>query len=173
MPPTDIIYWDSCIFIAWLKDEKRPGNEMDGVYECVEDVEKGKIRLITSVMTRTEVLEANLTDEVRNKYVNLLKRRNVQSIDQDLRVADLSRKIREYYNEQKKIDGLPGISSPDAIHLATAVHYRATAFYTFDDGKKGSRGLLSLDGNVAGFPLAVCKPRIRQYRLRFNMNGTS
>ena len=162
-----IFYWDSCIFIAWLKDEKRPNNEMDGVYECVDETKKGRIRLITSVLTRTEVFEANLTPDVKQKYDAFLKRRNVQLLDNDLRIADLARNIREYYEAQSRIDGLPPVRTPDAIHLATAIHYKADAFWTFDAGGYGGRSLLSLNGNVAGNQLTICKPVATQYRLGF------
>jgi len=69
---TSTIYWDSCIFIAWIKDEKRPAGEMDGVYECVDRVQAGTIRLITSVFTRTEVFESDLPAHVRSQYAALL-----------------------------------------------------------------------------------------------------
>lgn len=165
MPPNKIIYWDSCIFIAWLKDEKRPNGEMSGVYECVQQVEAKRIRLITSVITRTEVFETKLSPEASERYARLLNRRNVLLLDQDLRVSNLARDIREYYQHKKAKDGLPGVSTPDAVHLATAIHYEAEAFYTFDDGKRGGRSLLSLNGNVAGHSLLICKPRFTQYLL--------
>jgi len=167
MPPNNIIYWDSCIFIAWLKDEKRPGNEMDGVYECVEETERNRTFIITSVLTKTEVLEADLILEAKDKYQRLLSRRNVQLIDNDLRVSNLAGEIREYYKNIKKHDGLPGLTTPDAVHLATAIHYRAHFFWTFDNGGYGSRSLLSLSGNVAGYPLVICKPAATQLRLSF------
>jgi predicted nucleic acid-binding protein len=167
MPPTSTIYWDSCVFIAWLKDEQRPPGEMDGVYECVEEVEARRTRLITSVVTRTEVFEADLPEAVRESYSRLLNRRNVQVLDNDLRVSNLAREIREHYQRQRLTDGLPGLSTPDAVHLATAIHYRADAFWTFDDGRHGGRSLLSLNGDVAGHPLVICKPFARQFRLRF------
>jgi len=170
MQPIKLIYWDSSIFIAWLKNEKRPNSEMDGVHECVKDTEVGKIKLITSVITRTEVFETNLSEDVKKSYEKLLNRRNVLLLDQDLRVSNLSREIREYYNRQRDQDGLPGITTPDAIHLATAIHYGAHAFYTFDNGKKSGRSLLSLNGNVAGHPLTICKPPIVQFRLHFNVD---
>jgi predicted nucleic acid-binding protein len=165
MPQTKLVYWDSCIFIAWLKDENRPNGEMAGVYECVQHVEARRARLITSVMTRTEVFEAELSVETRERYAQLLKRRNVQMLDQDLRVSNLAREVREYYRQRGLEDGLPGLTAADAVHLATAIHYKADAFYTFDDGKKGGRSLLSLNGNVAGHPLLICKPEFTQYRL--------
>lgn len=166
-PPTKLIYWDSCIFIAWIKDEKRPNGEMDGVYECVDNVNNGNIRLITSVITRTEVFEADLPEDVRIKYEALLQRRNVQLLDNDLRVANLSREIREYYTRLQKQDGIDTVTTPDAVHLATAIHYRADAFYTFDNGKQGGRSLLSLNGNVAGYPLQICKPTVTQILISF------
>jgi predicted nucleic acid-binding protein len=168
MPPIKTIYWDSCVFIAWIKDEKRPPGEMDGIYECVGHVQKGKIRIVTSVMTRTEVFETDLTPDVSEKYANLLNRRNVQTLDQDLRVSNLAREIREFYERQSQIDHLPGLSTPDAVHLATAIHYRVEEFWTFDDGGYKSRSLLSLNGNVAGHPLVITKPMATQLRLRFS-----
>jgi predicted nucleic acid-binding protein len=162
MPPRSTIYWDACIFIAWLKNEVRPPGEMDGIVECVEAVERNEIRLITSVQTRTEVFEANLSDQVKTMYADLLKRRNVQLIDNDLRVSDLARQIREYYAELSHRDGQPGITTPDAVHLATAIHYKADAFYTFDKGDRKARSLLSLDGNVAGHPLKIWKGERRR-----------
>jgi len=167
MPPRRLIYWDACVFIAWLKDEIRPPGEMDGVVECVDQVESGSVRLVTSVLTRTEVFETNLPQDVKARYSALLGRRNVQTVDNDLRVSDLARQIREFYGAQSKRDGLPGLTPADAIHLATAIHYKADAFYTFDDGKKGGRSLLSLDGNVAGHPLKITKPPVTQYRMKF------
>lgn len=124
--------------------------------------------MITSVITKTEVFECELSSGVYERYTNLLTRRNVITLDNDLRVAELAGKIREYYAQRKRIDGLDGITTPDAIHLATAIHYSADVFYTFDDGKKaGSKGrsLLSLNGNVAGHELHIKKPIAKQYRL--------
>jgi len=165
MPPSKTLYWDSCIFIAWLKDETRPTGEMDGVYECVTEVEAGRTRIITSVITRTEVFETDLDQSIRDKYSQLLNRRNCLLLDNDLRVSNLAREIREYYKNQHQFDNLPGLETPDAVHLATAIHYKADAFWTFDDGQLGGRSILSLNGNVAGYPLVISKPVATQFRL--------
>jgi len=51
------------------------------------------------------------------------------------------------------------LSSPDAIHLTTAILYRVDEFHTFDeDGSSGSLGLNPLSGNVGGHRLTICKP---------------
>ena len=166
MPQRRVVYWDSCIFIAWLKNERRPNGEMDVIAECVEQIEAGEVKLITSVIARTEVFETDLSEDIKEKYAKLLNRRNVVLLDQDLRVSELARQIREHYRDQSKQDGLAGLTSPDAIHLATAIHFKADAFYTFDQGKNGGRSLLSLDGNVAGHALHICKPFANQLRLQ-------
>jgi hypothetical protein len=31
-----IYYWDTCLFLAWIKDEERKSGEMDGVREIIE-----------------------------------------------------------------------------------------------------------------------------------------
>ena len=108
-------------------------------------------------MTRTEVLECRLTDEAKHLFDGALQRRNVQLIAQDIRVADLSHEIRNYYQAKGT-----KLSSPDAIHLATAILYRANEFHTFDNGGIGkSLGLLPLSGNVGGHRLTICKPQAR------------
>ncbi len=46
-----IYYWDSCLFLAWIKDEERPSGEMDGVREVIERVKRRDAKIITSVLT--------------------------------------------------------------------------------------------------------------------------
>ena len=108
--------------------------------------------------TSTEVLKGKMTDEQRDRFTKLFQRRNVVQVDVTTRVLDLSEKIRNWN---------PKISSPDAIHLATAILYEADEFHTTDGGGKRKRAgdLLPLDGNVAGHPLKICKPQAMQYSL--------
>jgi hypothetical protein len=37
-----IVYWDTCIWLAWIKNEKRDPGEMEGVQEQVDQFEKRK-----------------------------------------------------------------------------------------------------------------------------------
>jgi hypothetical protein len=37
-----VYYWDTCLFLAWLKDEERPSGEMDGVREIMSDLRSAK-----------------------------------------------------------------------------------------------------------------------------------
>lgn len=150
-------YWCSCAFILWL-DEKGERVDIDGLAEVVSEVETGKADLFTSAMTRIEVLKGKMTAEQRDLFTKLFKRRNVVQVDMTTRVLDLSEKIRNWN---------PKISSPDAVHLATAILYNADEFHTTDGGGKRKRAgdLLPLNGNVAGYPLKICKPQGTQYNL--------
>ena len=140
-----LFYWDTCLFLAWLKDENRNSGEMDGVREIVERSQRRDCRLMTSVLTSVEVLQANIPAGVDTMFNGLLKR--ISRIGMDTKVAQLAHDIRNHYF---KLD--QSVKAPDAIHLSTAILYRADEFHTFDDR------LLALSGDVAGHRLVICKP---------------
>ena len=48
-----IFYWDTNIFIAWVKNEDRPTGEMDGVLEIAEKIHRNEAILITSSLLMT------------------------------------------------------------------------------------------------------------------------
>lgn len=164
-----IIYWDTCVFLAWIKDEVRAAGDMEGVKKVAELVLKDELILITSMLTRAEILQSKITPDQLAKYDKVTRRSNVVPQDLDLPVAVLTSKIRDYY-----INSDFELLTPDAIHLATAIHYNADEFQTFDGCKQRTPrnakytrcGLLLLDGNVAGHKLRVCKPSAEQYELR-------
>jgi hypothetical protein len=81
----------------------------------------------------------------------------------------LTSEIRDYYcNSDFEL------LTPDAIHLATAIHLQADEFQTFDGTKKHPPrnkkykrcGLPSLDGDVAGHKLQIVKPNVAQFELK-------
>lgn len=155
-----IYYWDACLFIAWLKDEERKIGEMDGVREVIERAKRREIKLITSVITIVEVLSDSIPTGMDTLFKGAMKRINQISVD--IRVAGLAHDIRNDYVKR----GGKTISTPDAIHLATAILYRANEFHTFDaDGSRKSLGLLQLSGNVAGNELVICKPQATRPQL--------
>ena len=160
------IYLDSAIFIAWLTDEDRPGDDMHGVYECFARIEKGEILGIVASVIWTEVLLDRYEEEQAQRFRRLLSGRRVQEVGADSRVSRLAGELRHYYVEQDKRDNGGKLSTLDALHLTAAIHYQADAFYTFDDGKKEkSRSLLSISGKVGRHNLKVCKPPYTQMKL--------
>lgn len=164
-----LVYWDTNIFLALLMDEDRPGDDMEGVYEWAEKIDKGDARLITSVVTRIEVLESKLTPEVRERFRAVLRRSNVQEVEVGPRIADLAHDLRDHYQALRDVAGGPGLCSMDAIHLATGIIYEVDEVHTFDEKDKNNcLGLIPLSGSVAGYDLTICKPKATQFQLRFD-----
>jgi predicted nucleic acid-binding protein len=147
-----VIYWDTCVFIAWLKDEKDkwPPAVWQGIQDVADLVQIGQAILVTSTLIRTEVFLGRLTLEQKQKFAGILRKKNVQEIAPHMRITDRASVIREKHK----------IKTPDAIHLATAILYDVDEMQTMDgwheDGKRD--GLLALSGNVAEYKLSITQP---------------
>jgi len=152
---TPIYCWDSNIFIAWIKDEKRSPGDMDGVLEIAERVQRNQAILITSEMLNVELVPCKMPDGAMEKIDRFFKRRNTHRLPVDSRITMLAQSIRNVH---------PKVTPADAVYLATAIQYKVDQFHTFDDGKSGGNSLLALNGNVAGNPLVICKPPFKQMR---------
>ncbi len=159
-----LYYWDTCLFLAWLNDESRKAGEMDGVREVISRHKKREVRLITSVLTRVEVLQGRIPVGVGSSFTDLLKRMTQMGLD--TKIAGLAHDLRDHYSVNAAAHGGKTLSTPDAIHLATALHYRVDEFHTFDnDGSSKHLGLLPLSGNVGGHKLTICKPESKNPQL--------
>lgn len=163
-------YWDTACLIAWIKDEKRKDPaEMAGLAEVIDMVDRGKAIIITSVLWRAEVLNADMTLAQRKRLEEAFDPRALLELDINSRVMALAGEIRDFQRNSRRKDVMKNIRVPDAIHLASAIYYEATEFHTFDGaGEAGQKGkLLTLDGNVAGHRLKICTPKAEQLRLEF------
>lgn len=156
MPGTiDTYYWDACLFLAWLKDEKRRQGEMEGIREQVERVRRNEIRVITSALTYSEVTAAKIPNETADAFANVMQRKNIRLIDVSVPIARKAGELKDFYAAK----GGKRLGTPDAIHLATAIIYQAKEFHTFDQNNSGGTlGLIPLSGDVAGHNLTICKP---------------
>jgi predicted nucleic acid-binding protein len=158
-----LYYWDACIWIAWIMNEKRPNREMDGVHEIVEAADKNRVSIIVSELLTLEMLRGKWPPGGAQKFDDLFKRKNIKRVPITPNITNLSQQIRDFYVAK----GEKTLSSNDAAHIATAINYEATQFHTFDDGQTDRRwrSLLALNGDVAGYPVTICKPPISQLRL--------
>lgn len=157
---TPVYYWDTCLFLAWLKDEERKTGEMDGVREVIERSKRRDAKIITSTLTSIEVLSSKVPAGMDTLFSGLMKR--IIRLGVDTKVASLAHDLRDHY----AILGGKNLSTPDAIHLATAILYRVDEFHTFDEkGKNNTLGLIPLSGNVAGNRLIICKPEAKRPQL--------
>jgi predicted nucleic acid-binding protein len=162
------VYWDTCVFLAWIKGESRSPEEESGIRQCVDEAKAGHVLIVTSDITRVEVLDCRFdTAEQSKAFASFLHRPEVGCLPVDNRVALLAHEIRDYYQQCAAQNEDRTLRTPDAIHLATAIHYEAYEMHTFDNGKRDSKslGLLGLSGDVAGRHLTICKPRSAQLRM--------
>lgn len=157
-----LIYWDTCIFLAWLKNEPNERGIVEGMEETARDVDNNKIHLVTSVVTITEVLQGRLTPVQSKLFQAFFGRKNVHRVNLDIRIATLSHEIRDYYDQQGTV-----LSTPDSQHLATAIINNVDEFHTLDGaGKKKKGKLIPLSGNIAGkYNLRICEPYSKQGNL--------
>ena len=147
-----MIYWDTCVFIAWLKDEKDkwPPTIWQGIVDVANLVQSEQAILVTSTLIRTEIFLGTLTPEQKHKFARILQRKNVLEVAPHMRITDRASTIREKHK----------IKTPDAIHLATAILYNVDEMQTMDgwhdDGKRD--GLLGLSRNVDDYNLWITDP---------------
>jgi hypothetical protein len=157
-----IYYWDTCIFLAWLKDEKtrKPG-EMEGVEDALGRFKRREVELMTSTITVIEASAAKIETPQFAQFEDAIQRTNFSRISVDIPVAKLARNLRDYYHQRvAEFRGL-NLSIPDAIHVASAILYKATEMHTFDEKDKTkfeTLGLIPLSGNVGGYNLKICHP---------------
>jgi predicted nucleic acid-binding protein len=149
------IYWDSCIFISYISGENRDQFEVAGIDDVVKDVDLNKIILVTSVVSRVEVLK-DLGDK-REKYIAVLQNPNIQEIDVNKVIGQMAGDIRYQFQQA----GKNRLTTPDAVHLATALWAEVDEFHTFDGCGKPP-GLLDLNGHTILKGLKIVKPHSTQ-----------
>lgn len=118
-----LYYWDACLFVAWIKDEHRKGDDMAGVREVVSRAKRREVTIMTSVLTTTEVLQSKLPVGTDTLLSGLMRR--LQQVSVDIKVARLAHDLRDYYSERADQYGGKTLATPDALHVATAILYRA------------------------------------------------
>ena len=155
-------YWDTCIFLAWIKNEQRAPDEVAGIQDLVSKLDTGEIKVITSVATLMEITRAKVDEPQEQVFLKAMKNQNIRIHPIDKKVAEKSRELRNFYILSDPPVGK--LSIADSIHLATAIIYDVDLMYTFDGtnpiNNNGTLKLIPLNKNVAGFPLKIEAPRI-------------
>jgi predicted nucleic acid-binding protein len=143
-------YWDSCVFIARLKDEK--DKNLDDLEQFLTEAREEKSRIYASSLILTEIIPRGFANEKINFDViyNLLQELKssfllVEANADVMRLAGQLRNINYSKIATKGQSVTRSLSTPDAIHLASAIYLeeafevKLDAFHTFDKGKsKGS-----------------------------------
>jgi len=155
-------YWDSCIFLAILTGEVRLQEETDELDRQQTLFDEGRLHLYTSTLTTVEVLDSLLPADAANQLRLVFQRRNFHLEQVTQRVCLKAHAIRDYYATAH--DGFGTFSTPDAIHLATAIETGCDYFFTFDGsgGKEKHKGFRTILPAVQSlktqFGLTVVRP---------------
>jgi predicted nucleic acid-binding protein len=138
-------YWDSCTFLAVLK------NEDDKIGECLsvmKAAEAGEIIIVTSALTFIEVIrlekgKPKLSKDVEEKIRAFLRHEWIYIYDVDRKIGELARDLMWQHESLKP---------KDATHVATAIQAKVDVLETFDDG------LLKLSGTIGDPLLRITRP---------------
>jgi len=156
MSGKEAIFWDSCVFISYITNEKRSDErDMAGVEELVRLIDMDQYVLVTSVITIAEVLEKSTGCKAYQNFRDFFKRPNSLLVDITRPIAEIAHDIRNDFTLGKD----QKLSTPDSLQIASAIHARCSVFYTFDGCSAKKDGILQLhDQILAKYSLEICKP---------------
>lgn len=164
MSGKSVVYWDSSTFLALLKEEKTHG---DGVYDALVSqagaFDRGDIILATSTVGIAEVLSAELPDVPRETFESIIRRSNFQVITVSETVARNAARLRGHcYGKEKNGTGEAYIlSTPDAIHVVSAMLIKADVVVTLDSANKtltASRREMAMTKVASHYPFPDLHP---------------
>lgn len=149
------VYWDACVWIAFINQEKGipltgggSENRFSMCQQVLEQAKRGKIEIVTSAFTLAEVCKNSevLASPLQN-LSSFFERSYVLTIPVDLAIGKAAQDLQS--------SGLARIKPPDAIHIASARRALVKELHSFDDR------ILSLDGQLVdarGESIRICKP---------------
>lgn len=139
----EIVYWDSCAFLAWLQADPGQAELCAGT---LERAKAGEVGIVTSTLTLTEVLWTKGGPKLPAEKAGLLRQFFRLSY---VRLHNVTRGVAEGAQD---VVWNHGIKPKDAIHIATALELKAPTFETFDGD------LLKKSGTIGDPGLIIRKP---------------
>lgn len=144
-------YWDSCVFLGYLKKEF---NRAEQCLPIIRAAESDETNIITSALTLAEVLWTGDRESINRSARASIKEFFDYSF---IAVADLTRPIAE--NARELTWDYEEIGRFDAVHLATAMSLNTELMETYD------KTLLEFDSrfrNSKDRLIRIREPNIRQ-----------
>lgn len=147
--PSRLYCWDSVTFIAVLNGGiHRTREEISGLREVIDMVERRQARILTSELILAEVLDN------AGQLERLMKRPEYFMVSASGPILRRVRELREAARREGR-----SLKTPDATYIATALAYRVEALHTFDGQLLGLSRSPLIDG------LQICKPSGEQTNL--------
>jgi predicted nucleic acid-binding protein len=145
------LFWDTCVFAAYLYNEKDTYNLAD-IEQYLNEAQLGKFKLYTSSLVFAEIASSKVRRNSHGSMDDLIRDLIGASV-----VIDASVNIFQMAGRLKDIPYRKGtsdkrvLSTGDAVMLSTALFLQDTygvsidAFHTFDNAKKKFVPLLSYE----------------------------
>ena len=157
--PLRKIYFDSCVFISHLQNgaDRQSEGEKNSLISVGAEIREGKIHVITSTITFTEVIRKNGRSAINDFYEYLRSAPETTVVEPSDRICIKAGEIRLSYEVEDNEGQEKKMGTPDAIHLATAITYEVDTFFTFE------KRLRRLNEKIEG--LKIEKPSTPQMKL--------
>jgi predicted nucleic acid-binding protein len=140
----DICYWDSACLLGWLNAEEDKVDECEQVLDLAD---RRKLQIAVSAITFAEVVHikgySRLEQAKQKAILDFFYQPYISVRDVDSWIGRLAQELMWKHE---------ALRAYDAIHLATAIHYKIEHVHTFD------QGLLALNGLITGYTLRIVKP---------------
>jgi predicted nucleic acid-binding protein len=161
-------YFDSCVYLACLRNEESHYGKqrIQAIKSVWQQSERGGVAVVTSAITITEVLGHKLNAKAEKDFTKTIQSGIHQVEDVTPPIAFRARQYRDFYKSHpvkwpNGADTRSDLTTPDAIHLATATILGCDQFWTFDGSSRAIKptiGLLWLGNKVGADGLIIAQP---------------
>lgn len=161
-------YWDTCLFIAYLKnspDERTAADAVDALIRSAQATPQERL-IVVSTLVLAELRRHPNYDKSRYDIIRDIfytNRPYVRIVTLTPYIADIASTIGS---------DNPALTPADTVHVATALSARVDALLTLDGrhehGRRRRRDLLEYNGKIGIPPLSIIPPTMppgTQYRL--------
>ena len=143
-------YWDTCLFLTYLQNKSEEQELVEIISALLRRAESGDTLIVVSTLVLAEIRPVRAYEPRHNDVIWDLFHTNRPY----LRMVSLSPRLAQ---EAGTIGSGNQLTSPDAVHVATALSKRVDVMYTQDGAadkeRRRSGKLLSYDGKIGKPPL--------------------
>ena len=148
-------YWDSCLFLAYLQNKPEERELVETISALLRRAESGDALIVVSTLVLAEIRPLRTYDPSHaDVFWDLFhtNRPYLKMVGLSPRIAELAGTIGSEHQ----------ITSPDAVHVATAWSERVDVMLTQDGARDKERrrsgGLLFYNGKIGKPPLKIAMP---------------
>ena len=148
-------YWDTCLFLTYLQNKSEEQELVGIISALLRRAESGDTLIVVSTLVLAELRPLRAYESRHSEVIWDLFYTNRPY----LRLVSLSPRLAQ---EAGAIGSGYKLTSPDAVHVATALSERVNVMYTQDGAadkeRRRSGQLLFYDGKIGTPPLKIKMP---------------